>query len=106
MRVWRIGAGREYEMVCEERDLGFRGRGKAEEDGILVVIVIIIYLIYLGEGERMEMKAGKRIIDTFVLLCFFNQNNKQTDRQTDRQFGSTKNHQLRAGSSSSSSCLK
>lgn len=79
MRVWRIGAGREYEMVCEERDLGFRGRGKAEEDDILFVIIIIIYLIYLGEGERMEMKAGKRINDTFVLLL---QSEQQTNKQT------------------------
>lgn len=78
MRVWRIGAGREYEMVCEERDLGFRGRGKAEEDDILVVVIIIIYLIYLGEGERMEMKAGKRINDTFVLLL-------QSEQQTNKQ---------------------
>lgn len=101
MRVWRIGAGREYEMVCEERDLGFRGRGKAEEDDILVVVIIIIYLIYLREGERMEMKAGKRINDTFVLL----QSEQQTNKQTNWWFGSTKNHQLRAGSSSSS-CLK
>jgi len=89
-------------MVREERDLGFRGRGKATEDDILVVIIIIIiiYLIHLGEGERMEMKAGKRINDTFVLLL---QSEQQTNKQTNRWFGSAKNHQLRAGSSSSSS---
>jgi hypothetical protein len=68
-------------MVREERDLGFRGRGKATEDDILVVIIIIIiiYLIHLGEGERMEMKAGKRINDTFVLLL---QSEQQTNKQT------------------------